>query len=131
MQKPQLIYLNALGVTIWVSRGITQKEYQKLVKKNLKCEAGFVDNARGLLDTFESDDSFVYWIWTKDKDAASLVHEAIHAVIRIFDNRGIERIDVDNDEFLAYYVDYIVGEVLDGDKKQKKRKRKRKSTKAV
>lgn len=110
---PIFIYDEVYQQNIWVSFGVSEKEYVSAVKYNLGVEIP----VRGVCGNFgvyasENTGDKVLWIWTKDKKIDKLCHEAIHCTAYIFNLCGVKE-EEKNKEAFAYYTQMIVRKVLE------------------
>ena len=95
-----------------------QEELLKNVRKKLKdktIEFNFKVWS-GCYYTLEHGDKQYRIVWIKNFDwsvasQALLIHELIHYVMAVFDDKGIP-ISKDNEETFAYFLEHIVGTVL-------------------
>lgn len=74
-----------------------------------KYEKDYELTGNGLCMNREGKDPVV---WMKSRRADIVAHEMIHAVLHLFSLMGIERVNDDNDEMFAYFVDYAVKTVM-------------------
>ena len=118
------IFVDVLTHNIFVSYGISYKKFVELQETYI-IEVPLEEKEFGdgccLLATHKSGQELL-WIWTKRKSVATLAHECIHAIFKLFDSRGIP-ITYENQETFAYFVRYLIQEVLDFEKENKKQRR--------
>ena len=76
-------------------------------KKELKCLDGMSSEIE--LDK-SGDHHFVLWV-KSPKNITVIAHEAIHICCRVFDCYGVS-FKSDNDEGIAYYVEFLMREFL-------------------
>ena len=106
------------------------KQLEKYCRKNygLGDEENFdgLDGADGTTFPLYHNGTIYRFVWIEKFKMSPywigvLVHETTHAIIRILDHKGIPYTSRDNqDETMAYMVDYFVSEFIKKFKKKKK-----------
>lgn len=109
--KPVRIYESLFGINIYVSYGVSYKEFCRQVRKNIGDPPDHDDPGDGRMMGFKKDGDLLYWIWTSKKNPALLVHEITHAVISSLDDVGMT-CDSSSDEVYAYLAQFIFEKVI-------------------
>ena len=124
-QKPilDIISLGMLPHDVLIGIGMSGKEFREQLEK--RTTAKILESDRDYFDsiddtsgrTLQTDNGVVY-LWLKEhpttpKAIATLAHEATHAIHLVFKYRGIEYDPDENDEMLAYGVQFLVRTILD------------------
>ena len=105
------IYEDLFGINFYVSYGIPYKDFCRQVKKAIGEPPDHDDPGDGRMMGFKKDGDTLYWIWTRTKNPALLVHEITHAVISALGDIGMT-CDESSDEAYAYLAQYIFDKVL-------------------
>lgn len=124
MKKPKVFWIDCelLKASVFVVVGCGYKEFERILKRQniIGPNADLEDlkNADGSQPTFEGDDGITRTLWLKSwkgkpEDYGRLAHEVTHLAVRIMSWKGIPFDgDNNNDETMAYTVDFFVRKVL-------------------
>ena len=107
------------------------RELEKYCRKHYDCseegEFTWLSQADGTTFSLEDDKMAIHRLVWVEKFSMNpywigvLIHETTHAIIRILDHKGIPYTSRDNqDETMAYMMDYFISEFIKKFKKKKK-----------
>lgn len=103
-------------VHFYVYKGISDKEFKKLLKKDSKGKASesFIDGLCGEFEGVVNDFKGHIVIRFKDKKPSTgvLVHECFHATVAVMEYVGVKMAD-ESDEAWAYLLQEITNKVLE------------------
>ena len=110
------------GVIVFPSLGslevnvvFTKKQHEYMVKENKLEEQPNADdwgNVNGSMSTLYRDGVPAYIITIVKRSRRVVVHECIHCVHHIMDEKGIP-ISLENTEIMAYFTGYLTESVMD------------------
>lgn len=112
--KPIHIYNKTYRHNYYVYYGVPLKEYLEHfeIQSGFPEEIGLDATCGGRCSTISDEEyGFMTFIWTKEKDIPSLVHEIFHAVYETLNGRGIPLTE-SSEEAYAYLSEMIMREVV-------------------
>lgn len=108
-KKPKWFYCELYKVNFHCFLGWSESDFLEYAGKhyNYKSEISYADAKCLCLNNSDQV------IWTRRKrPIPEITHEAVHASVNILDMRGV-KYNYENDESLAYLVEYIVRKILE------------------
>jgi len=117
IKKPQFIYDQTFRQNYYVSYGVSQKYWQKQVKKFLNIDTEINEDAGGRTVEFITNQGNVTWIWTQTKDISILSHEVLHAIFFTLSNRNTF-LEENTQEIFCYQVQMLIRLILENNKRK-------------
>ena len=114
--KCKHIYDEVFQTNYYVYYGVKPSEYKDEVIRITGSEADDLNLIDGKMNVYENEGIPIVFIWTRKKSVSCLAHECMHAVHYTLNDKWLELSDK-TDELYAYYMQYLMREILEGDKK--------------